>query len=99
MKTHTPQFVLALLFPADDRGGDSQTFSTTATVSQATSESTYVSWPPSKSTPINEFTTEGYISCTFPTLFPTSAADFVALQTVSITVGNCFKHLMMYEDG
>ena len=37
-----------------------------------------LSWPPSGATPINEFNTEGYISCAFPTLFPTGAADFVA---------------------
>ena len=30
-----------------------------------------VPWPPSSGTPINEFNTEGYISCAFPTLFPT----------------------------
>ena len=35
-------------------------------------------WPPSSGTPINEFNTEGYIFCAFPTLFPTGAADFVA---------------------
>ena len=37
-----------------------------------------VTWPPSSGTPINEFSTEGYISCAFPPLFPTGAADFVA---------------------
>ena len=35
-------------------------------------------WPSSSGTPINEFTTEGYMSCAFPTLFPTGMADFVA---------------------
>ncbi len=58
-----------------------------------------VSWPPSGSTPINEFNTEGYISCAFPTLFPTGAADFIAPRSRVVTVGNYFKHLMMYEDG
>lgn len=37
-----------------------------------------LSWPHSGSTPINEFNTEAYISCAFPTLSPTGAADFVA---------------------
>ena len=46
-----------------------------------------ISWPPSGSTPINEFTTEGYNSCAFPTLFPTGAADFVAPQPLMVTVG------------
>ena len=58
-----------------------------------------VMWPPSGGTPINEFKTEGYISCAFPTLFPTGAADFVAPRQHTVTVGNYFKHLMMYQDG
>jgi len=38
-----------------------------------------VSWPPSGTTPVNmyKFNTEDiYISCAFPTLFPTGAADY-----------------------
>ena len=38
-----------------------------------------VSWPPmqaSCTTPVNKFNTEGYISCAFPTLFPTGAAHY-----------------------
>ena len=33
-------------------------------------------WPSIGGMPINEFTTEGYFICAFPTLFPTGAADF-----------------------
>ena len=58
-----------------------------------------VSWPASGGTPINEFNTEGYISCAFPTLFPTGSADFVAPRARTVTVGNYFKHLMLYRDG
>lgn len=58
-----------------------------------------VPWPPRGDTPINEFTTEGYISCAFPTLLPTGAADFVAPRQHAVTVGNYFKHLLMYGDG
>ena len=58
-----------------------------------------VAWPPSGETPINEFNTEGYISCAFPTLFPTGAADYIAPRTHAVTIGNYFKHLVMYEDG
>ncbi len=58
-----------------------------------------LSWPPSGVTPINEFNTEGYISCAYPTLFPTGAADFIAPRPCAVTVGNYFKHLIMYEDG
>ena len=58
-----------------------------------------IAWPSTGDTPINEFNTEGYISCAFPTLFPSGAADFVAPRTHTVTVGNYFKHLLMYEDG
>ena len=58
-----------------------------------------VLWPPSGATPINEFSTEGYMSCAFPTLFPTGAADFVAPRPFQVTIGNYFKHLLMYKDG
>ena len=58
-----------------------------------------VSWPPSGLIPINEFNTEGYISCAFPTLFPTGAADFVAPCPLAVIVGNYFKHLLLYQDG
>jgi len=58
-----------------------------------------VPWPTIGSSPINEFTTEGYMSCAFPTLFPTGAADFVAPRPIPVTIGNFFKHLMMYQDG
>ena len=46
-------------------------------------------WP---STAINEFTTEGYMTCAFPTLFPTGAADFLAPRVHAATVGNFLKH-------
>ncbi len=52
-------------------------------------------WPPCGGTPINEFYTEGHISCAFPTLFPTGAADFIAPRPCAVTVGNYFKHLMI----
>ncbi len=55
------------------------------------------SWPGTG--PINEFTTEGYMTCAFPTLFPTGSADFLATRVNTVTVGNYFKHLMIYEDG
>ena len=55
-------------------------------------------WPTAGGAPISEFTTEGYMTCAFPTLFPTGAADFLAPRVHTVTVGNFFKHLMMYED-
>ena len=43
-------------------------------------------------------TTEGYFSCAFPTLFPTGARDFSGQCQNQVTIGNYFKHLMMYDD-
>lgn len=56
----------------------------------------HVNWPSSTGNPVNEFTTEGYMSCAFPTLFPTSAADF--LRQCMVTIGNYCKHLILYHD-
>ncbi len=58
-----------------------------------------VPWPKRGDTPVNEFQTEGYITCAFPTLFPTGAGDFVAPRPCTATAGNYFKRLMMYGDG
>ena len=55
-------------------------------------------WP-STGSPISEFTTEGYMTCAFPTLYPTGSADFLAPRVHQVTVGHYFKHLMMYDDG
>ena len=35
----------------------------------------------------------------FPILFPTGAADFHGQRCNQVTIGNYFKHLMMYKDG
>ena len=56
-------------------------------------------WPTIGGTPINEFTTEGYFSCAFSTLFLTGAADFSGQRQNQVTIGSYFKHLMMFEDG
>ena len=40
---------------------------------------------------INEFTTEGYFTCAFPTLFPTGAADFSGQRQNQVTIVN--KHI------
>lgn len=58
-----------------------------------------LTWPPCDDTPINEFSTEGYFTYAFPTLFPTGEADFVAPCPHAVTIGNYFKHLMQFEDG
>ena len=55
-------------------------------------------WPCVGGTPVNEFSTEGYFSCAFPTLFPTGAADFLGKRQNQYTIGNYFNHLMLYDD-
>lgn len=57
-----------------------------------------IPWPGTGG-PISEFTTEGYMSCAFPTLFPTGSTDFLAPRVHKITVGHYFKHLVMYDNG
>ena len=51
-------------------------------------------WPSIGGMPLNEFTTEGYFTCAFPTLFPTGAGDFLGQRQVPVTIGHYFKHLM-----
>ena len=55
-------------------------------VQQPTTAPPTVPWPPASGSPINEFNTEGYISCAFPTLFPTGATDFVAPRAHTVTL-------------
>ena len=61
---------------------------------QKSADQTTVPWPHRADTPVNEFNTEGYMSCAFPTLFPTGAGDFLAPRERVVTVGNYFKHLV-----
>ena len=56
-------------------------------------------WPTIGRTPINEFTTEGYFSLAFPTLYPAGAADLLGQHQNEITIGYYFKHLIMYYEG
>ncbi len=62
-------------------------------------ENRHLPWSSSSDVPLNEFTTEGYMSCAFPTLFPTGRADFVSPRRRTVTIGNYFTHLMKYGDG
>ena len=55
-------------------------------------------WPTIGGTPINEFTTEGYSTMAFPTIFLTGAADFLGQRCNQITIGNYFKQWLIFED-
>ena len=68
-------------------------------VQQRQSSHSTLMWPTIGGMPLNEFTTEGYFTCAFPTLFPTGAGDFLSQRQVPVTIGNYFKHLMQYDDG
>ena len=53
-------------------------------------------WPSTREAqPLNEFTTEGYMS----TLFPSGQADFVSPRQRNVTIGNYFTHLLKYGNG
>ena len=43
-------------------------------------------WPSIGGMPINVFTTEGYFTCVFPTLFPAGAADFSGRRPNQVTI-------------
>ena len=55
-------------------------------------------WPEIGQTPINEFTTQGYIACAFPTLFPFGSADLRTPRLKKVDANPYFKHLMKYKD-
>ena len=61
----------------------------------SSSTHTPLMWPSIGGMPLNEFTTEGYFTCAFPT----GAADFLGQRQVPVTIGNYFKHLMQFDDG
>uniref|UniRef100_A0ABD2X0C6 Uncharacterized protein n=1 Tax=Trichogramma kaykai TaxID=54128 RepID=A0ABD2X0C6_9HYME len=56
-------------------------------------------YPTTNKSPINEFTSEGYMSCAFPTLFPTGQGDFLQPRLITVTALQYFRYLMMYKDG
>ena len=66
---------------------------------EESSSNSSVTWPTRGHNPINEFSTEGYFSCAFPTLFATGAADFLAPRLNRVTISNYLKHLLLYDDG
>lgn len=49
--------------------------------------------------PINEFTTEGYVTKAFPALFPTGNNDLLHPRGEYVTKLDYFQYLMRYHDG
>lgn len=64
-------------------------------ISHALHSNSMFPWPVTQQNPVNEFNSEGYFSCAFPTLFPTRKAEFLAPRLNNVTIGNYFKHLML----
>ncbi|RZC54529.1 hypothetical protein C5167_013388 [Papaver somniferum] len=48
---------------------------------------------------IDEFTTKGYITMAFPTLFPYGTADLRQLRPRKVCECQYFQYLMKYKDG
>jgi Helitron helicase-like domain at N-terminus len=58
-------------------------------------------WPTQGPDPINEYTTEGYITMAFPTLFPYGKADLrdQSHRKVEVCTADYFDALLRYKDG
>ena len=48
--------------------------------------------------PVNEFQTPDYISCAFPILYSTSAADLYLERIKDVKPAEYFLHLLRYKD-
>ena len=58
----------------------------------------HINWPSTAGNPINEFTTEGYITCAFPAHFAEGKTDFLGPRQRVVSIASYFKHLMLYHD-
>ena len=96
---HLPQSVVPISTQSmTEQEAVQQSVEQRQSTSSTSSSSSTMMWPSIGGMPINEFTTEGYFSCAFPTLFPTGAGDFLGQRQIQVTIGNYFKHFMMYDD-
>ena len=57
-----------------------------------------LNYPTLDNDPINEFTTEDYIACAFPPLFPRGITDFSRTRKIKVNLDQYIKHLMKYKD-
>ena len=60
-----------------------------------------IQWPTQDPTPINEYTTEGYMTMAFPTLFPYGHADLhdQTQREEELGIAEYFDALIRYKDG
>ncbi len=83
-------FLVGSFVPVNHRKNTEQEIVQQA-VAQGNSDDQPVLWPQISGTPINEFHTEGYFTCAFPTLFPTGSVDFSAPRLHPVTIGYYFN--------
>eukprot|EP01018_Ginkgo_biloba_P021168 Gb_06945 [translate_table: standard] len=57
-----------------------------------------VDWPKLGASSINEYNTEGLFDMAFPTLFPTSDAEWLQPRSTSVRLHEYAEHLMKYRD-
>ncbi|KAK3931635.1 ATP-dependent DNA helicase [Frankliniella fusca] len=60
--------------------------------------STELVWPTLGTTPINEFSSPGYISMAFPHLFCYGTADYSMPRKQKVPLNEYIRHLMLYHD-
>jgi hypothetical protein len=68
-------------------------------IARMQAKTTPIEWPNINSTPVNEFRTPGYITCTFPTLYSYENADLHAERIRDVKPAEYFQHLLKYKDG
>ena len=74
---HLPQsFVLTAMRSMTEQEAVVKSVEERQSSSSPSPSSAALMWPSIGGMPINEFTTEDYFTCAFPTLFPTGVADF-----------------------
>ena len=67
----------------------------------ATASAIHLDWPVSRGTPVNEYSTRGFFSMSFPWLWPSGAGDFFDDRDrgADIQLFQWAEHLLLYEDG
>lgn len=62
-------------------------------------EKLHLQYPEIGTRPINEFSEVGYLSRSFPTLFPYGTADINDCREIDVDITDYFQYLMRYKDG
>ncbi|KAK3917474.1 3-phosphoshikimate 1-carboxyvinyltransferase [Frankliniella fusca] len=75
-----------------------KTFTQNDQINSNLNGSVYI-WPTIGVTPINEFSSPGYISMAFPTLFPYGTGDYSMIDSKHLKLTDYVDYLMFYEDG